>query len=272
MELPTTLAREIMTTPLVIVDPNSPLKEVVHQMARYHISDVIVQEKGKKDAYMITHGDIIRWLDIHTRNIRRLRAKHLMHGPVMPVLETDSIQKAIQIMCDKGIKRVLVENDEGDKVGIITVKDILLWNSTLLKEGTPYVLVAVAKDTGVLLFEYQFPVPADFSLLSTDLLGLGLTAIGSMTSELLQQSGELRVIRKEKYVIMLEETKYLKGILVANQESIGLRKGLQEFVADAENLNIDFLTKMGGNVPIIMDKLSLKEAAMSSFAPFILTE
>jgi hypothetical protein len=241
-------------------------------MAIYHISDVIIQQKGQKNVYIITHGDVIRWIDIHSRNIRHLRAKHLMHGPVTPIRETDTVSTAIQIMCDKGVKRVLVENSDGEKVGIITVKDILLWNSNLFKEGTPYVLLTAAKETGIVLFEYHFPAPDDFSLLSTDLLGLGMTALGSMTGELLQESGEIRVVRKEKYVIMLEETKYLKGILVANQESIGLRKSLQEFVLQAEENNWDNLVKMHGNVPIISDKQSLKEAARTSFAPFVLND
>ncbi len=259
------LAGEIMHSPLITASPDDDMQAVLEKMATSHISSVVIKKPNTKLAYIITTGDIIRWLAKHQESIANLNAKKLMHGPVDALNHMDPIDKVINYMFIRGLKRVVIENDRHEKIGIISIRDILAWNVDVLQRGNPFLLLTVRKDSGVVISEYRFPTLQDFSIMSVDLLGSSLTAITHMTNELIKASGDLKVVRKENYVFMIESGKVLKAILVADKESIELRKRLKEFIANVEEVNRDLLEQIKPPNVIPGDQFKIQEVVDQCF-------
>ncbi|HMF33234.1 MAG TPA: CBS domain-containing protein [Candidatus Lokiarchaeia archaeon] len=246
MEEQELLVGDIMSSPLITASPEASVQSIIETLVDRHISAVIIQEPDANLAYIITHGDILRWLAKHPEEgVGGLVARDLMHGPVMPINAKDPISKAVKVMVTNGFKRVVVENDEGEKIGIVSTTDILEWNVELFRPGTPFLLQIIVKDSGIVLYSCQFHSGQDMSVLDPNLLGSSITAISSLTDELISKSGkhDLKVIRKENYVLMMEAGEILKGLLVADRESIELRKSLKHIIAVVEEANWDVLTK-----------------------------
>ena len=166
-------------------------------MAARRISAIVIKIPGGKDAYIITAGDIIRWIVKHPDGIRDVLAREVMNGPITPVNAQDSISTAIDVMHSDGFKRVVVQDDAGELMGIITIHDILSWNFINFRPATPMVLLVILKDSGEVLFRYDFPGVQQLSLLDPDLLGASITAIMDLIDELFQESSNLKVLRKK---------------------------------------------------------------------------
>ncbi len=245
-----------MHSPLITASPDDVMQVVLDKMATNHISSVVIRKEGTKLTYIITMGDIIRWLAKHQEPIAKVKARDIMHGPVDALNHMDPIDKVIKYMYTRGLKRVVIENDRHEKVGMISIRDILAWNVDLLQRGNPLLLLTVNKDSGVVISEYYFPTLQDFSVMDVDLLGSSLSAITNMTNELIKASGDLQVVRKENYVFMIESGKVLKAILVADKESIELRKRLKEFILNVETVNRNILEQYKtGALPINVLKI-----------------
>ncbi len=262
------LAGEIMHSPLITASPDDDMQVVLEKMAVNHISSVVIKKEESNDAYIITTGDIIRWSAKHQDCIAKVKAKDLMHGPVHALNHMTPINRIIKYMYRRGLKRVVIENDLHEKVGLISIRDILAWNFDILQPGTPLLLLTLKKDSGVVIAEYHFPNLQDFSVLDVDLLGSSMTAMTLMTSELLKASGELKVVRKEKYVMMFESGKILKAILVADKESIELRKALKEFIINVEEVNRDLLDQYNPPHALPINEFKIQSIADQSFSYF----
>ena len=257
-----------MHSPLITASPDDDMQVVLEKMATNHISSVILKKEGGNDAYIITTGDVIRWLAKHQESIAKVKTKDLMQGPIDALNHMDPIDKVIKYMHVRGLKRVVIENDRHEKVGIISIRDILAWNVDVFQRGTPYLLLTVKKDSGVVISEYYFPTIQDFAVMDVDLLGSSLTAITLMTNELIKASGDLKVVRKENYVFMIEASKTLKAILVADKESIELRKALKEFIVNVEEANRRLLEKYKPPLALPINLFKIQEVVDQCFGYF----
>jgi CBS domain-containing protein len=72
-DVKTTKVRDIMTSPLIYVDPNTPLTEAMRVMARSNIRRVVVLKNGALSG-IITSRDILKWspelIDILVESLR----------------------------------------------------------------------------------------------------------------------------------------------------------------------------------------------------------
>lgn len=269
MEVEKLLAGEIMSSPLIEATPDDTVQFVIELMALRRIRSVVIHEDGSKDAFIITSGDIIRYLANHPEGIKGLHTREFMNGPLVPVNIKDPISKAAEIMTNYGVKRVVVVNDLGEYVGIITIRDILGRNFKFFQPATPFLLLTFFKNSGVTIFQYQFPTVEDFFVLDPDLLGSSMTAIALMTDELLQESGGLKVVRKENFVLMLEEGEYLKALIVADRESIELRKVLVDFVKAVEDVNYEVFENMQAAFPPPLEVFVIQEVLEKLFTNYL---
>lgn len=104
--------------PAKVVSPNVSLKEAASMMAKENIGSLVVM-KGNALVGIITEKDI-------TDNIGKLSEKveKVMSKNVATIEEDKNIDKAVELMSEKKIKRIPVTRD-GKLVGIVTVTDIL---------------------------------------------------------------------------------------------------------------------------------------------------
>ncbi len=116
--------KDFMTKNIITVGPDETIQEVATLMRQHEISSIIVMSKGKPIG-IITLGDIMRRIVLPARDPRKTTAEEIMSFPLIAINENKSIIDAAEEMKKRGIKRLVVVNDNNDVTGIITQTDIL---------------------------------------------------------------------------------------------------------------------------------------------------
>ncbi|UYP48578.1 hypothetical protein NEF87_004863 [Candidatus Lokiarchaeum ossiferum] len=233
---------EIAHVGVHLVEKNERLINVLKIMDTKQISAVVVEDiNNLTEYYIISHTDIIRFL-VKQRNhldfygllaggknlLHDTRAKEIMRGPIDIMRMGTPIDELIGKLQQTGFKRAILGNVKRQPIGVISTKDLIEWNSILLPPGTPYLVCVMEIDTGLVLGRHflQEDVTAGF----VTILGGSLSAISILTNEILKQSGNIRLIEKDRFVIMLETHGTLTAFVVADRSSITLRRKLQNFL------------------------------------------
>ncbi len=142
------LARDLMTTDVVTVGPDTSAAEVAHTLMSHGISAVPVVDRDGSAIGMVSEGDLIGrsdaerdarrdwWLgllaegeeptveSLRSRNLTARTARELMAAPVVTVTETTDSTDIARVLRTYRIKRVPVVRD-GKIVGIVSRADLL---------------------------------------------------------------------------------------------------------------------------------------------------
>ncbi len=254
------IAADIAHVGIYLLEKSDLLLDVITLMERKHISAVVIEDiQDLSSYYIVSHRDLIHFFAKRRKMfelqdnpgegyevLKKIHAAEIMRGPIEIISKSTPIDEVVHLMNRKGYKRVIVGNDEGQPIGIISTKDIIAWTKEILPKGTPMVLAVIENVTGLILSKHVFrdEISEDY----LDLLGGVLTAIEGITDEVMQNSGDLRFIEKDFYDIMLEQTEFVTIILVCDESSIELRIELQIFTRQFMHLFKDALRlrkKMG---------------------------
>lgn len=138
-------AADVMTTDVISVTPETPVRDVARLMYTRRISGVPVIDREKRVIGVISEGDLIRhvevvgeqcrswWLAALTRasaladdyvKTHGHLAGEVMNAPVIVVAPTASLAECANLLRRHRIKRVLVV-ENGKLVGIVTRGDLL---------------------------------------------------------------------------------------------------------------------------------------------------
>lgn len=135
------LVRDVMTSPVVTVPPDAPVKAVAEVLLSNRVSAVPVVDSHGHVVGMVSEADLLvkelaqgsgthlPWFEgSHAQDVRRRReavtAQGLMSGPVISVHPDTTLRQAAKTMCEKRIKRLPVISG-GWLVGIISRADAL---------------------------------------------------------------------------------------------------------------------------------------------------
>lgn len=123
MTLKTICNREV-----VIAQKNDTLLEAAKLMREYHTGDVVIVEKRNGLNYpvgIVTDRDIV--IEVIAKEIdgNSLTLGDVMYRELTLAKEHDDIHETIQIMRQKGIRRLPVIDDNGALIGIITLDDLI---------------------------------------------------------------------------------------------------------------------------------------------------
>jgi CBS domain-containing protein len=117
------LVRDVMSKDVRVVRPDSSVREVVATMNKFDIGSIVVVQ-GDRPVGIITERDILRRIVEPCLAPETLTARQIMTSPVIIINKNASIDEAAKIMAKKGIKKLLVTDNE-KLVGIITFTDIV---------------------------------------------------------------------------------------------------------------------------------------------------
>jgi CBS domain-containing protein len=130
--LETTSVAEWMTTPVITVEPNTPLKTAHELMKQYAIRRLPVVRNGRLVG-IVTIGDVreaepsdATSLSIWELNYLwdQLTVEQIMSHKVITVKAEDSILEAARLMLEHKISGLPVVNAQGTIAGILTESDI----------------------------------------------------------------------------------------------------------------------------------------------------
>jgi CBS domain-containing protein len=114
--------REVMTSHPTILPASASVLEAARAMRDSDIGDVIVAENGRICG-IITDRDVVVRVTAEGREPARTTLAEICSQDLTTVSPTDSIDRAVQLMRQKAVRRLpVVEN--GQAVGIVSIGDL----------------------------------------------------------------------------------------------------------------------------------------------------
>ncbi|GBC75230.1 Hypoxic response protein 1 [archaeon HR06] len=115
--------KDFMSKKIVSLDINSKLEEVARVMGERRIGSIVITEEGKPKG-IITERDMVIKVIAKGLDYRNLKAKDIMSYPLITINKERSLEEAAEVMLTKGIRRLIVMDEKGEMVGIITTSDL----------------------------------------------------------------------------------------------------------------------------------------------------
>lgn len=108
---------------LISVTPDESLREAARVMASKGIGLLVVVDPkdSKKLVGVISERDIIRAL---ARNEEDSKVREIMTKEVITVKDTDTLYKAAKLMKEHRIRHLVVVNEEGIPLGVLSIRDL----------------------------------------------------------------------------------------------------------------------------------------------------
>jgi CBS domain-containing protein len=130
---------EIMPQKKVVVtvdiNDNPSALDVAKLMAKHRIGSIVVTEGNNKNPVgLVTERDIIKKVTAQNKSADQVAVRHIMSSPVITVQSIDSIDTAAETIAENRIKRLVVLEQDGSMVGILSVSDIAKKLAKILTE------------------------------------------------------------------------------------------------------------------------------------------
>ena len=130
---------EIMPQKKVVVTvdiaDNPSALDVAKLMAKHRIGSIVVTEGNNKNPVgLVTERDIIKKVTAQNKSADQVAVRHIMSSPVITVQSIDSIDTAAETIAENRIKRLVVPEQDGSMVGILSVSDIAKKLAKILTE------------------------------------------------------------------------------------------------------------------------------------------
>jgi CBS domain-containing protein len=117
--------RHWMSSPVIVVDPDSSLTHALTLMRRRRIHSLVVELSDQIPAYgIVTTTDIRDKIIVAGRNPAEMTVRDIMTAPVFTANPDWTLQEASQKMQQYNIHHMPVADSDGTLMGIISVTDI----------------------------------------------------------------------------------------------------------------------------------------------------
>jgi CBS domain-containing protein len=121
------LVSDWMSSPVIVVDPDSSVSHALTLMRRRRIHSLIVDLGGDKPTFgIITTTDIRDKIIAEGRNPAETRVRNIMTAPVITAKMDWTLQKCSSMMQQHNIHHMPVSDEDGNLVGIISATDIFV--------------------------------------------------------------------------------------------------------------------------------------------------
>ena len=117
--------REWMSSPVVVVDPDSSVSYALTLMRRRNIHSVVVDMTTDHPVYgIVTATDIRDKIIASERNPAETRIREIMTVPVVTGMPDWTLKKCSIMMQEIGIHHLPISDEQGLLIGIISATDI----------------------------------------------------------------------------------------------------------------------------------------------------
>jgi predicted transcriptional regulator len=115
--------RDIYHKGVIFCKPETPLQEVVRVMADTEIHAIMVAEQeGNPPVGVVSHMDTIAH---YSEDLAAIEARDVMTPEVISVAENATVKEAARRLLESDIRRLLVVDNEGRPLGILSTTDII---------------------------------------------------------------------------------------------------------------------------------------------------
>jgi CBS domain-containing protein len=121
------LVRDWMSSPVVVVDPDSSVSYALTLMRRRKIHSVLVDVSDKNPAYgIVTTTDIRDKIVATERNPAEITVREIMSGPIVTAKPDWTLKECSRVMGERRIHHLPVADESGALVGLISATDIFM--------------------------------------------------------------------------------------------------------------------------------------------------
>jgi CBS domain-containing protein len=119
--------RDWMSSPVVVVDPDSSVSYALRLMRRRNIHSVVVAITDKNPAYgIVTTTDIRDKIVGAGRSPAELAVREIMSGPLILARQEWTLMECSKVMQEHHIHHLPVADESGALVGLISATDIFM--------------------------------------------------------------------------------------------------------------------------------------------------
>lgn len=119
---------ELCVRDVVVVNGDAGIIEIAGLMREYHVGDVVVvkQKDGEREPIgIVTDRDIVLEMIAKEVPLGACTAIDIMSGNLVSANENDDVWQVLDVMRNKGVRRVPVVDGDNILVGIISTDDIV---------------------------------------------------------------------------------------------------------------------------------------------------
>jgi len=117
------LVRDVYHRGVILCKPDTPLQEIVRVMADTEIHAVMVAEReGEPVVGVVSHTDAIAR---YGEDLTTMQARDVMTADVVSISESATVGEAARKLLASRIHRLLVVNEAGSPLGILSTTDII---------------------------------------------------------------------------------------------------------------------------------------------------
>jgi len=117
--------RDLMSKRPIKIPSSSPVIEAAKRMRSENVGTVIVEEDGHACG-IVTDRDIAVRAVADGRNLDSTPVSEICSKVLITVSPDDELDRAIQLMRERAIRRVLVVDSRNDTVGILSLGDLAI--------------------------------------------------------------------------------------------------------------------------------------------------
>ncbi|MGB9717737.1 MAG: cyclic nucleotide-binding/CBS domain-containing protein [Thermoproteota archaeon] len=115
--------RDVMSSPVVSVLPTDSVFEAASRMMSHGVGAVVVESGGRPEG-IVTERDLIKRVLMEGKDPKKVACREIMSKPLITIDPEASILKAVTLMKEKEIRRIVVVKG-GRMVGIVTEKELI---------------------------------------------------------------------------------------------------------------------------------------------------
>jgi len=116
--------RRLMTQGPPTIAPDQTVSEAVETMKRHSVGSVLVGEEDDKPVGIVSEADIIRKVLATGAMPGTVKVEEIMSSPLISVDVKTPVYKIYYIMTKRRVRHLVI-TDQGQKVGFVSVKDLL---------------------------------------------------------------------------------------------------------------------------------------------------
>ena len=118
---------DVMGTELHTIDGLATAAEAMASMKRLQISSLVVNRRhGNDELGVITVSDLARDVITQDRAPERVNVYEIMSKPALTVRSGMLARYAVRLLVQFGVSRALVIDDDGNPLGLVTLRDLVL--------------------------------------------------------------------------------------------------------------------------------------------------
>ena len=121
------LVRDWMSTPVVVVDPDTTVSYAMTLMRRRNIHSVVVELSEQNRKYgIVTTTDIRDKIVAAERNPAETKIRDIMSGPIITGKAEWTLKECSRVMQERKIHHLPISDVEGNLIGMISATDIFM--------------------------------------------------------------------------------------------------------------------------------------------------